>query len=145
VKPDQKLQVFLKELRYILISLRMERQLNFSEASANAGLSRNGLEKIETGAALPSLESLFLLCESYNISLADLMQTSLKKLPKSSKEESLRSKKTVNAKILKKRSEEELKILVQKLKLQKQWQLAEGIGKLNAKKQNALKALIDLK
>jgi transcriptional regulator with XRE-family HTH domain len=134
--------LFSRELRYLLISLRMEKKLNFTEASQGAGLSRNGLEKIETGAALPSLESLFLLCNFYEISLVELLSLAAKKHTAKKTQKSAQSKRTLSKISNKKRAEENFAQLVVQLKKQKQWQLSEKILKLSPKKQKALSDLL---
>jgi transcriptional regulator with XRE-family HTH domain len=56
-----------------LINHRMSKGLNLAQAAQLAGLSRTGLEKIESGAAKISLESLFQLCSFYEESIPDFM------------------------------------------------------------------------
>lgn len=69
VAPD----TFARILRQHLISLRLEKKLSVKDAAAFSGLSRGGLEKIESGANLPSIDSLRLLCATYGCAASELL------------------------------------------------------------------------
>jgi transcriptional regulator with XRE-family HTH domain len=66
-------EAFARILRQNLISLRLEKKLSIKDAAAYAGLSRGGLEKIESGANLPSIDSLRLLCAAYDCTASALL------------------------------------------------------------------------
>ncbi len=64
--------LFLRVLRQRLVSLRMHHDLSATEAARMCSLSRGGLEKIESGANAPSLESLMKLCSLYGVPLSSV-------------------------------------------------------------------------
>lgn len=66
---------FGRILRQRLVSLRLARKLTATDAAALASLSRAGLEKIESGANTPSLDSLLRLCALYNVSVSALLRS----------------------------------------------------------------------
>lgn len=59
-------------IRQRLTAMRLESRLTLRDAAQAAGLSRGGLEKIESGANLPSIESLASLCSVYGSTLGAL-------------------------------------------------------------------------
>jgi transcriptional regulator with XRE-family HTH domain len=61
-------------IRQRLTSLRLDLGMTVREAARLAGLSRGGLEKIESGAYLPSIESLTSLCKVYDLKVSTFFE-----------------------------------------------------------------------
>ena len=61
----------MRQVRAHLVSFRLTLKLTVKEAATRASLSRGGLEKIESGENLPSLESLHSICKVYGVSMAE--------------------------------------------------------------------------
>lgn len=73
--PGGQFSDFSRILRQRLVSLRLSRRLTATDAASLASLSRAGLEKIESGANTPSLDSLIKLCALYGVSVSALLQS----------------------------------------------------------------------